>query len=88
MKKQLFLLVTLTVIVSICLAMKPARLKVKYEKQNVVSGRLEGKWQFHFPLTKRLLGDAFQPSAPAPNRISFRTEQSVVQTIPKNMTNF
>ncbi|MHC4644490.1 MAG: hypothetical protein ACYTBJ_03235 [Planctomycetota bacterium] len=88
MKKLLLLLVTLTALLSICFAMKPARFKVKNEKQNVVSGRLEGKWQPHVPLTKRLLGDVFQPSASTPDCISFRTEQSVVQTIPEKYDEF
>ncbi len=88
MKTRHVLTVALPTLALICLAMKPARLKVNNEKQNVVSGRLEGKWQPQVPLTKRLVGDVFQPSTSTPDDVSFRTEQSVVQTIPEKYEEF
>lgn len=89
MKKRLFLLVTLTALLVICLAMKPARFRVKTEKENVVAGRLEGKWQPHIPLTKRLLGKRYQPGpATSSSYISFSAEPSVVQKIPAKHEKF
>jgi hypothetical protein len=69
--------------------MKPARFQVKREKENVVSSRLEGKWQLHVLLTKRLFGEDYQPSLASSGRyVSFKTDLSVVQKIPAKYREF
>ena len=89
MKKHLFLLMTLTALLVICLAMKPARFRVKTGKDNVVASRLEGRWHPHIPLTKHLLGKRYQPGpATSSSYISFNAEPSVVQKIPAKYEKF
>ena len=58
-KKALVIPVILTVSLLVCLAMNPARLEVKKNKENVVASRLAGEWQLHIPLTERLLGKRY-----------------------------
>lgn len=87
MKKRLSLAVVFTALLVVALAMKPARFKIKNEKQNVVSGRLEGNWQPHIPLTKRLIGKRYD-AATSSGYISFSAEPSVVQKIPAKYEKF
>lgn len=89
MKKRLFLLLTLTALLSVCLAMKPARFQVKREEGNVVSSRLEGKWQLYVLLTKRLFGEDYQLSLASSGRyVSFKSDSSVVEKIPDKYEKF
>jgi len=89
MKKRLFLPVIVTSSLLMCLAMTPARLEVKENRENVVASRLEGEWQLHLPLTERLLGKrygrAVKSTAPY---ISFESEESIVQEIPAKYEDF
>jgi len=89
MKKRLSLAVVFTALLVVALAMKPARFKTKNEKQNVVAGRLEGRWHPQIPLTKRLLGERYQPEpTTSSSYISFSREPSVVQKIPAKYEKF
>ncbi len=89
MKKRLSLAVVFTALLVVALAMKPARFKTKNEKQNVVAGRLEGRWHPQIPLTKRLLGERYQPEpTTSSSYISFSAEPSVVQKIPAKYEKF
>lgn len=89
MKKRVFLLVFLIVLLATSLAMVASSFKVKANKENVVAGRLEGKWHPHIPLTKRLLGERYQPgTATSSSYISFSAEPSVVQKIPAKYEKF
>lgn len=89
MKKRVFLLVFLIVLLAASLAMVAGSFKVKANKENVVAGRLEGRWHPHIPLTKRLLGERYQPGpATSSSYISFSAEPSVVQKIPAKYEKF
>jgi hypothetical protein len=83
MKRQLPLFITLAAISAICFAMQPPRFKVETSEENVVANRLEGDWQFHVPLTKRLLGNQYrQVIGSTPPYITFKSDESIVENIP------
>jgi hypothetical protein len=89
MKKRIFLLVFLIVLLVVSSAMVAGSFKVKANKENVVAGRLEGRWHPQIPLTKRLLGERYQPEpATSSSYISFSAEPSVVQKIPAKYKKF
>jgi len=89
MKKRVFLLVFLIVLLVVSSAMVASSFKVKANKENVVAGRLEGRWPPQIPLTKRLLGERYQPGpATSSSYISFSAEPSVVQKIPAKYEKF
>ena len=89
MKKRVLLLVSFIVLLVVSSAMVAGSFKVKANKENVVAGRLEGRWHPHIPLTKRLLGERYQPGpTTSSSYISFSAEPSVVQKIPAKHEKF
>lgn len=91
MKRRHIVIVVLGALSLVALAMKPARFRIKNEKENVVSSRLEGNWQLDLPLTKHLFGDKPHPTSEAESlggRASFKAEPSVPQKIPTKYDKF
>ncbi len=58
-----------------------AEIEVTFDNENVVSSRLEGAWQVHTDITKRLGGDAG-------GAIEFKRDHSIVNQIPEKYAKF
>ncbi len=64
-------------------------LKVTKDKENVVAGRLAGKWKAHLPLTQRLTGTAPPVGAESPvGSMSFKIDDSIAGKIPAMYAEF
>ncbi len=64
-------------------------LKVTKDKENVVAGRLAGKWKTYLPLTQRLAGSAPPAGSESPvGRMSFASDDSIAGKIPAMYAEF
>ncbi len=64
-------------------------LKVTKDKENVVAGRLTGKWKAHLSLTQRLTGSANPVGAESPaGSMSFASDDSIAGKIPAMFAEF
>lgn len=59
-------------------------LKVEPDKENVVASRLEGNWQVHESLSRRLTGKA----KTRPSKLSFKSDPSVAAKVPDKYAKF
>ncbi len=64
-----------------------AALRVEPDKENVVAGRLEGKWKLNAELTARLF-DAKTAESMAKNSYEFRSDPTVAAKIPEKYNDF
>lgn len=64
-------------------------LKVTKDKENVVAGRLAGKWKMHLSLTQRLTGSANPAGSESPvGSMSFAIDDSIAGKIPAMYAEF
>ncbi len=64
-------------------------LKVTKDKENVVAGRLAGKWKMHLSLTQRLTGSANPAGSESPvGSMSFASDDSIAGKIPAMYAEF
>ena len=65
-------------------------LKVEPDKENVVASRIEGNWQSHEDLTKRLTGKVTSPPGELPfkGELSFKSDPSVAEMVPGKYAKF
>ncbi|MHC4474748.1 MAG: HEAT repeat domain-containing protein [Planctomycetota bacterium] len=89
MRKRMFLWAMLSVLLLVCVAMKSAQVVVVNDEENVVASRLEGVWQPHARLTRRLLGHEYRPGRdPSRGTLSFVNDPSVGESIPAKYDDF
>jgi len=82
-RPRIFLLLACAVGLSVCSAVAWAAFSVTADKENVVAGRLEGEWQLHAELTRRLLGEE-RPAA----QLAFKSAPEMAGKVPAKYEKF
>jgi len=82
-KRRLLIASGLAAGLAVCSAAAWAAFSVTADKENVVASRLEGDWQLHAELTKRLVGEE-RPAA----QLAFKSDPEVAGKLPDKYEKF